>query len=310
MKYAYVFIILGMVIGWYSHSWYLESTTPANPNLASTKPQPTPKHINTVSPRLKPVIESAEPITPTKKLSTREQLIALYEQYYAVNADIDPELIKQEINEIVHQETTRYTRENRSQDLLNFFEFLIIQDPSNANYYFKLAETQYHFALFEQALSSLNLVLYDPIVGSQAQTLAAKIQREYDLATQVAVPLERRGEHYIVTAMIGNRGTARLILDTGASLTVLTPSAADRLGLSNLPTQNIRVNTAGGPTDAKLLNVNELNVAGMPVENINISLLSLDWNSEIDGLLGMNYLRNFTFFVDQEDNKLYLTGRQ
>ena len=45
----------------------------------------------------------------------------------------------------------------------------------------------------------------------------------------------------------------------------------------------------------------------MAVENIEVGVIDEFDNKKFDGLLGMNFLRHFKFFIDQNEPKLQLS---
>jgi clan AA aspartic protease (TIGR02281 family) len=129
------------------------------------------------------------------------------------------------------------------------------------------------------------------------------------LATEVAgIPLVRSGQHFLVAAAPGNDGSLRLLIDTGASMTMVTPGALQRQGVRYRDTGKSRVfNTANGPVRAPIYILETLSVGDWSVQQLEIGVLELGGQTGVDGLLGMNFLKHFRFFIDQNDSMLRLS---
>jgi clan AA aspartic protease (TIGR02281 family) len=125
----------------------------------------------------------------------------------------------------------------------------------------------------------------------------------------VGIPLHRSGNHFIVDAQPAHGADLRLLIDTGASLTMLTPGALERRGMRYKDTGRTGVfNTANGQVRAPIVKLDTLVVGDWQVTQLEVGVLELGGRSDIDGLLGMNFLRHFQFFIDQNEGVLRLTG--
>lgn len=303
------FTIIGAIIGWWLHGLQLRTISNSNLDISlenSALGKQITQPANPANPLLskpKTSILDDAPIPPFEKFDL------LYEMYYVVDQNISPESIKNQINEYFYQQLNLLKNENRIPELIELLEMLIIKDSGNAEYYYHLAEAQHQLELDNEALYSLSMILYDPIFGGQAQALATEIQGSSTNDNKIHVPLEKIGEHYIVNAKIPGHGSVRLVIDTGASLTTLTPQAIQRLGLNTSGSKQIKLKTAGGSIQAQLISLNSLSVKSEVVQNIEIAVIPLNWLFEMDGLLGMNYLKYFDFMVDQESSILILSAR-
>jgi len=107
------------------------------------------------------------------------------------------------------------------------------------------------------------------------------------------------GLFYVNATIDGN--PIRFLVDTGANVTVLTRSDAERLGLSDGQPDMGRatLRTAGGPTSMQWTRIPVLSVADRPVENVNAAII--DRGIEVS-LLGQNVLsrlEGMTFTGDQ-----------
>jgi len=107
------------------------------------------------------------------------------------------------------------------------------------------------------------------------------------------------GGTVIVEAVLNQRLTVPMVLDTGADLTVLTKEAAKELripAMDRLP--KLPFKTAGGMVNFPITTLQSLRVGTAEVRDVNIAI---DIDSHLPmGLLGMTFLRHFKVTVDQQ----------
>jgi clan AA aspartic protease (TIGR02281 family) len=201
--------------------------------------------------------------------------------------------------------------------LLELYQDLTQLEPSYAPYFLGLASAQLALGDNDAARQSLLLVAQDPEVGAQAQQLLVRVRvaatepqpPETSVpATEVpGVALLRSGSHFLVDARLGGAQQARLLIDTGASLTMLTPAALERRGVGAHATGRTGTfNTANGRVRAPIYRLDALSVGAWQVSDLEVGVLELG-DTGIDGLLGMNFLRHFQFFIDQNEALLRLS---
>jgi clan AA aspartic protease (TIGR02281 family) len=135
---------------------------------------------------------------------------------------------------------------------------------------------------------------------------------EKDKRKTVTVPLRRYGGSLIVPVILNNQKSVHLILDTGATMTVLSTDVAIELGLtSDSESQVATVNTAGGPVQVNLTKVKLMGIKGANAKNVIVAIHDLpDIQPGIDGLLGMSFLNNFLVTLDSNQGQLHLSQRQ
>ena len=134
---------------------------------------------------------------------------------------------------------------------------------------------------------------------------------EKDKTGTVTVPVRRYGGSLIVPVTLNNQKSVNLILDTGATMTVLSTEVAIELGLtSDSESQVATVNTAGGPVQVSLTRVESMGVNGAKAKNVVVAIHDLpDVQPGIDGLLGMSFLNNFLVILDSNQGQLQLRHR-
>ena len=195
--------------------------------------------------------------------------------------------------------------------LLTLYQYLTQVEPQFAPWFIGLAAAQLSVNDEQAASRSLSLVLDDPDVGTQAQamlsgistSLAEKQKTKFlgSMTEHEGIPLQRRGNHFIVDATPVPGDNVRLLIDTGASMTIFTPEVLEQSGAGYQDTGKTGMfNTANGPVQAPVYILDSLSVGDWQVNQLEIGVLALTENSGIDGLLGMNFLMHFQFFIDQD----------
>ena len=235
---------------------------------------------------------------------------------YAYRPDVLDQLTKH-LRTVVTDQVNALAKSGDHSGLLELYQHLTQLEPSYAPHFIGLASAQLALNDTNNARRSLMLVVHDPDVGSRAQALLAQLQQaepeeQHEVAVPVVemtgVPLIRRGDHFLVDARINNTKPVRLLIDTGASMTILTPAALDRSGISYSKTGVQHVfSTANGQVTASVYRLDSLTVDDWQVSNLEVGVLDLASSPAIDGLLGMNFLKHFQFFIDQNQALMRLS---
>ncbi|MCS7263480.1 MAG: retroviral-like aspartic protease family protein [Armatimonadetes bacterium] len=115
--------------------------------------------------------------------------------------------------------------------------------------------------------------------------------------------------HIIVRVrLLGPRGVewADLILDTGATHTVVDELITYRLGYDTLTAPKVSLATVSGTTQASVITVRQLFALGETVSEFEILAMPLPIQLRADGLLGLDFLRRRNLFCNF-DKGLLLT---
>ena len=106
-----------------------------------------------------------------------------------------------------------------------------------------------------------------------------------------------------------NGVSATLVLDTGASQTMISPELARRAGMEiKRGAPLIAGNVVGGRrVSVPLVRARSLSVGAATVEDLDIGVFdALPGRPEVDGLLGASFLHHFKFTVDRKNLQLLL----
>ncbi|PLX39912.1 MAG: hypothetical protein C0608_10785 [Deltaproteobacteria bacterium] len=119
------------------------------------------------------------------------------------------------------------------------------------------------------------------------------------------IPLERASAGYLVDAIINDAVTVRLIVDTGATSTVISPERLIAAGLVVKTEPAVIVTTAGGKVNAGWAMVSKLDVGGRPGHNLRV--VAMDPIEGADGLLGMDFMSKYKVEIVGAGPSLKLT---
>jgi len=148
----------------------------------------------------------------------------------------------------------------------------------------------------------------DDKIKSQERAKEEDLIREHE---PKEVSVDKQSGHVKVVTTLNKKVKANLILDTGSSLIILSSKIADSLGIdanakNAIPVELILAD--GRKTVAKMVILESVSVQDSEVENIEAAILPEKDNATIpeDGLLGMSFLKKFSFKIDQKYDKLIL----
>lgn len=246
----------------------------------------------------------------------RAEIDVLYEAKAHAYRTNELEQVTTRIHSVAAEYASFLRSHNDDQALLELYQFLTRIEPDYSPYFMGMAEAQLALEDFEGAQLSLSLIVYDPTVGKKAAQLLENIEgidnsgKVPEETTTIAIPLTRINDQFLVEAWIGNNVRATLLIDTGASLTIIDPGVLERAGVKYNKSQPLKLfNTANGRVKAPVFTIDALTLGDQTVRQIQVGGIELSSMSGIDGLLGMNYLRHFQFFIDQFEGVLRLSPR-
>ncbi len=120
---------------------------------------------------------------------------------------------------------------------------------------------------------------------------------------RIVLPTSLKGNHSTVSVALSGDGrvwqTVDMVIDTGADLVVLPESMIDQLGLADSKFVVGKMQTANGMADAKIGLLQELNIAGETVENVEVAFIADQLLGE-NKLLGMSVLGRYQVNIDDK----------
>ena len=201
-------------------------------------------------------------------------------------------------------------------------------DPEFAPAYYRLgallmrngdfAEAREAFAAFwihasEQDKQEYNLTLYTSpeeltreIAVLRGEPLEKDTQGEGNL-----VQFESDQGQIIVPVLLNQGVQTRMILDTGAAITVISPELAERAGVR--PDGTIHLTTiASGNIRARLGTVSSLKIGNRVKRNVRVAVVDIGLlkAKRVDGLVGMDLLRDARVSIDQDRQVIEIQTRR
>ncbi|HLQ22219.1 MAG TPA: aspartyl protease family protein [Gemmatimonadales bacterium] len=118
------------------------------------------------------------------------------------------------------------------------------------------------------------------------------------------------GQPIMVTARINDTGSVQLMLDTGAARTVINPAALSTLGVSYASARRASLKGVTGDANVEAVRVESLDVSGAMYGPLIVISHDTGFGLEkMDGLLGRDFLDNFTITIDNVAGVLTLTPK-
>ncbi len=246
---------------------------------------------------------------------------ALNTYFAAFDATWEPEAKQQLLTRIEALLSSRLEIKDQQQNSLNpqstamaLLNIALEKQPQYAPFVLMMANKLEASGDLEGALYQLELAPYsehyqDEIDNKKASLMATIANLEQQ--TQ-GIALLKSGDHFVVDVVFNEAVTLRLLIDTGASVTALSARALAKLNQASRlrDTGNqVRVNTANGAIVSKLYQIDSMRIDDWSQNNIEILQVPLPETQEIDGLLGMNFLSQYIFSIDQSQARLYLQPR-
>lgn len=135
-------------------------------------------------------------------------------------------------------------------------------------------------------------------------------QAEETALTEIPVRREADSQNLLVDALLDDKVRATLVLDTGASLIVLSKKVGEELGVDLGAVKNVaKLHLADNRTiDAKLTVLKSVRIQDIEVKDVVAAVPTEDVGpiGSKDGLLGMSFLSHFNLKIDLANMKMSL----
>ena len=125
--------------------------------------------------------------------------------------------------------------------------------------------------------------------------------------TITQAPVKREGDSTIVTVRINDRAQGQFILDTGAALVTLSAAFAQKLKIDLAEEPTIPLVLADGRrVTATRVVLDKVSLGDAVAHDVVAAVLPVSSHRDIDGLLGMSFLKHFVVGLDGKSGKLVL----
>lgn len=198
-------------------------------------------------------------------------------------------------------------------ELIELIEKIQTYDPPFDFYQWHLAVALFQLGEYEQALTQLSSLTSRSNYVKNAQELSKTIEQTlaFQESDTITIPLTAIGEHFTVTAIANDEIPLALLIDTGASITTISQQKYEDIAANTdvqyITTKNF--NTAGGKVNSHVYALAQFEINGIVLENFQVSVNENFSDRHHDGLLGMNFLNQFDFHLDQNNHQLHLSAK-
>ncbi len=237
-----------------------------------------------------------------------KEIETLYQAIYLEHREQQRQELRQRLDNAVTTQAIAIKSRQGNHAVVAFYEALNQREPNHSLYIVKLAEAYLITDRYQEALHILSNSALDEkwqIAGSHLRATAEKLRDSQD-NNPLTIPLIPYGNGFAVNAIVDGRYSIRLLIDTGATMTVIRPSLTE---LINTPTpqRSTVFQTANGSVRASIIKLDSLSLGDAEVKNLEVAVMPLPELGKFDGLLGMNYLRHYRFTLSQKERLLRLS---
>jgi clan AA aspartic protease (TIGR02281 family) len=148
--------------------------------------------------------------------------------------------------------------------------------------------------------------------GKEAVKKAEKPDRETTEESkelQTIVRFSTSNGHMVVPVRLNDAVEARVVFDTGAEITVLSRKTAEGLGLRPGSQRPVRLQTIAAQIQAPVATLSSLQCGAVRRTDLPVAVVDFDLGREVDGILGMDFLGNYTIRIESDASRIVLKPR-
>ena len=190
--------------------------------------------------------------------------------------------------------------------VLEFYQALVERKPEYESLQLGLSRALLRSGRKERAIVILNALPKESEHKHEIDELLVSA-RQNRFSDTSAVPMQRFGDNFSVKALINGVLSVTLLIDTGATLTIIHPHALQLSGINlQQSKKTISLNTANGVMTVPIFRLHSLSLGSQTVKDIEVGGVAINGLSGVNGLLGMNFLNKFKFTLDQRQQLILL----
>ena|SRR2546426_7368349 len=126
--------------------------------------------------------------------------------------------------------------------------------------------------------------------------------------------INRTAPLIIVKASLNGKGPFDFIVDTGASMTVISPAVAKRAGV-NAKGVKAKATGAHGHIDAtigrlKSMKIGDTEASGLSVAIMSLAIVNRATNLKLGGVIGYNLLKRYVVTIDYSKRRIFFKAAQ
>jgi len=156
---------------------------------------------------------------------------------------------------------------------------------------------KYVFAISLTLMALLSAACTTTASGVAAEVAVPIPSDENDAQYAIATRDGRIGR-IVVPVTINGQGTFHLMLDTGATHSVLTSSAVSRLGLDITQARSSEVQGVSGRIVAPIMRIDEMQAGALKLKGLNVPVIDGSVVEGLDGILGVDGMSNKAISAD------------
>jgi clan AA aspartic protease (TIGR02281 family) len=126
-------------------------------------------------------------------------------------------------------------------------------------------------------------------------------------APHYIVPLHQANDVLFVEALLNDTVRLPMLIDTGASYTIIPIDIAHRLGLPLHASAHIPIRAVGQTIQAPLSQVRALSIGHLTRHHVPVLVYGDGIDQRQTGILGMSFLKHFEFTIDVLTRRIILT---
>ncbi len=153
-------------------------------------------------------------------------------------------------------------------------------------------------------------VAAEPAATESVET-AEETSTEASEEVQSIIRFSSTNGHMVVPVLLNGSRSADLLFDTGAGITVLSRELARSLGLTPAAGSSIKLKTVAAQVQAQIATLDSITVGDFTRADLSVAVvdLNLDSKRRFEGILGMDFLGNYTIRIDNQTNRIFLSPR-